>query len=198
MYKPKVDPNLISAWSGLTSMNHLGAIWGNKNGGKIMRPERIPIILKKINWRKYIEDNIIVTILTTLDGIDDEVMSRSVEDNFTIVMRQLKSIENEWLATPNSDLREVLRRTGVILNNKKNIEEYMLETGMLNEADITFVPMTHARSPEDKDTIYTPVSELDINFLREIVKDDNCKKEPYYDCVYNELDRKEDELINDD
>jgi hypothetical protein len=196
-YKPKIMPNVIaqaSAWSGLTSMNHLGAIYGNNKNNKMRRPERIPIVLANIEWDKYLSH------VMGVDNVGDDTLKE--------LFRRLPELEERWKENPDWRLGQLLSNENFMESSIGwNVEEvdYMIDSGMLEARDITFwgvnytkdmvkLPETEFRLIKDLETAHIEAILGKNDMGRKWVKEGSAY-ETYFE---NELERRENELINDD
>ena len=186
-----------NAWKGLTSMNHLGAIYGNKNGNKnrqkMRRPERIPIVLANMQWKTFLE--FLVGSEATPEFMEEFIQS-------------LPEIEESWLENPDLRLGQMLINRGLFESNlgwDLEEDEYMVESGMLEARDIMFWGVNYNKDMSPKDnTEYKLIKDLETSHIEAIlgnneqgrkwVKDDS----PYEGYFENELEYRAELDIHDD
>ena len=151
------------------------------------RPERIPIVMKHMDWKKF---------------IDHLLDANTSENNMKVIFDKLPSIEEQWIETPDLRLGQLLSNDGVTSSSKAMfIEEdiYMIESEMLEARDIKFWGVNYTKDmvklPE---TEWRLIKDLETSHIEAILDGGYTGNQEYIGYFENELERRAEEQIHDD
>lgn len=186
-------PNILfddpKPWAGLTMKTHLGVIYNVKVEEYMKRVERIPLVMKYMDWDLFLEGN--------------------TPEEKEKVKSNLDEIEELWKSVPTLRLGQLLINEdyieaplGVAPEMVYHREEvtFIIEKGLCEERDILLWGNNY-----DKDmnklpkTIWKPIKELKTEHIEAILGGMFVEDNNFYRSVFiNELDRRYDEQIHDD